>query len=78
MVGDGSYAGPRGSEVAEASLAATLRAFARPALHASRLTFIHPVTLGRMLVEAPLPRDFEDLLTATGLMRTRGIADFRV
>jgi len=48
-------------------LAAALRAFPRQALHASRVDFVHPVTRERVVIEAPLPRDFEDLLVATGL-----------
>ena len=66
LVGDLKYGEPRWSKIADPSLAATLRAFARPALHASRLAFTHPVTRSRVSVEAPLPRDFEDLLAATG------------
>jgi 23S rRNA pseudouridine1911/1915/1917 synthase len=48
-------------------VAATLRAFPRQALHASRVDFIHPFTRARVVIEAPWPRDFEDLLVATGL-----------
>jgi 23S rRNA pseudouridine1911/1915/1917 synthase len=69
LVGDTKYGEPRWSKIAERSLAAALRAFSRPALHASRLAFTHPVTRDRVAVEAPLPRDFENLLAATGLSR---------
>jgi 23S rRNA pseudouridine1911/1915/1917 synthase len=43
----------------------TLRtvAFKRQALHAVRLGFEHPTTGDRLAFEAPLPPDFEDLLT---------------
>lgn len=67
LIGDLKYGEPRWSQIADPSLAATLRAFSRPALHASRLAFTHPVTRSRMVIEAPLPRDFQDLLDATGL-----------
>jgi 23S rRNA pseudouridine1911/1915/1917 synthase len=41
----------------------TLRNFRRQALHANRLEFLHPVTKRRLELEAPLPADFEQLLT---------------
>jgi len=44
-----------------------LRAFPRQALHARRVSFLHPETRVRVVVEAPLPRDFEELLSVTGL-----------
>jgi len=67
LVGDLKYGEPRWSGIVDPVLAATLRAFARPALHAFRLAFIHPVTRSRVVLEAPLPRDFEDLLSAARL-----------
>jgi hypothetical protein len=48
-------------------LATALRAFPRQALHAWQLTLTHPITHARVSVEAPLPRDLEELLAATGL-----------
>ena len=36
--------------------------FARQALHAYQITFVHPVTLGTMTLEAPLPPDIQRLL----------------
>lgn len=36
----------------------------RTALHAFSLSFIHPVTSGNVLVEAPLPKDMEAVLKA--------------
>jgi 23S rRNA pseudouridine1911/1915/1917 synthase len=36
--------------------------FGRQALHASKLSFIHPQTREKMLFNAPLPCDFEELL----------------
>ena len=67
LVGDLKYGGARWPEIADPSLSATLRAFPRPALHASRLAFTHPVTRARVVIEAPLPLDFQDLLAASGL-----------
>jgi 23S rRNA pseudouridine1911/1915/1917 synthase len=67
LVGDPSYGEPRWSKIIDSTLAATLLAFRRQALHAWRAALTHPVTRERLLLEAPLPRDFEDLLTASGL-----------
>jgi 23S rRNA pseudouridine1911/1915/1917 synthase len=69
LVGDPMYGEPRWSHVSDPTLAAALRAFPRQALHAWRITLIHPVTGVRLLLEAPLPRDLDDLLTASGLHR---------
>jgi 23S rRNA pseudouridine1911/1915/1917 synthase len=66
-VGDTVYGDPRWTTVADPVLAAALRAFPRQALHAWRLAFAHPVTHRRVLLEAPLPRDFEELLAAAAL-----------
>jgi 23S rRNA pseudouridine1911/1915/1917 synthase len=67
LVGDPAYGEPRWSQVADPALAATLLAFPRQALHAWRLAVTHPLTHDRLLLEAPVPSDFEGLLTATGL-----------
>jgi 23S rRNA pseudouridine1911/1915/1917 synthase len=67
LVGDPTYGVPRWSSIADPTLSATLRAFPRQALHAWRLTFMHPVTSHQLLFEAPVPADFEDLLAASGL-----------
>jgi 23S rRNA pseudouridine1911/1915/1917 synthase len=67
VVGDPAYGEPRWSQVADPALAATLMAFPRQALHAWRVAVTHPVTHDRLLLEAPLPQDFEGLLTASGL-----------
>ncbi|MFP1129822.1 RluA family pseudouridine synthase [Asticcacaulis sp. W401b] len=40
------------------------RSFARQALHAAHLGFVHPVTGARLAFEAPLPADMADLLSA--------------
>ena len=67
IVGDPVYGQPRWSEIRDSALAAALQNFPRQALHAWRFAFTHPVTAARLIVEAPLPADLEDLLTATGL-----------
>jgi 23S rRNA pseudouridine1911/1915/1917 synthase len=75
IVGDPTYGetalspagGRHWTRIVDVELAAALRAFPRQALHASRVAFVHPVTRERVVIEAPLPRDFEDLLVATGL-----------
>jgi 23S rRNA pseudouridine1911/1915/1917 synthase len=67
IVGDPAYGEAGWSKVADVDLAAALQAFPRQALHAWRVSFIHPETRGRVVVEAPLPRDFEELLSVTGL-----------
>jgi 23S rRNA pseudouridine1911/1915/1917 synthase len=67
LVGDPAYGEPRWSKVVEPALADTLLAFRRQALHAWRVALSHPITRDRLLVEAPVPRDFEGLLTASGL-----------
>ena len=67
LVGDPVYGEPRWSHVSDPTLAAALRAFPRQALHAWRVTLTHPVTGMRLLLEAPLPRDLDELLTASGL-----------
>jgi 23S rRNA pseudouridine1911/1915/1917 synthase len=69
LVGDTLYGDSRWTSIVDPTLAAALRAFPRQALHAWRLAFEHPVTRRRVLIEAPLPRDFEGLLTAAGLVQ---------
>jgi 23S rRNA pseudouridine1911/1915/1917 synthase len=67
IVGDAAYGETHWSRIVDVALAAALRTFPRQALHASRVAFIHPVTRGRVVIEAPLPRDFECLVAAAGL-----------
>ena len=55
MVGDTMY----GGRVVQAG---DFR-FARQALHASEITFVHPVTLQPMTLQAPLPPDFQQLIS---------------
>jgi RluA family pseudouridine synthase len=67
IVGDSTYGEPRWSQVADPALAAMLRAFPRQALHAWRVALTHPITEERLQIEAPLPLDVIELLTASGL-----------
>lgn len=67
IVGDPAYGQPRWSQVVDPALAATLSAFPRQALHAWRVTLTHPVTGEPLTFEAPVPRDLESLMTASGL-----------
>jgi 23S rRNA pseudouridine1911/1915/1917 synthase len=67
IVGDPVYGEPCWTEIVDPSLAEILRTFPRQALHAWRVVFTHPLTRARLIIEAPLPPDLEDLLTATRL-----------
>lgn len=67
IVGDPVYGEPRWSSVADAEVAAALRAFPRQALHAWGLAFPHPITGAPVRIQAPLPADFTNLLRASGL-----------
>lgn len=64
LVGDPVYGGrlalPSGASEA---LIDALRGFRRQALHAARLAFAHPVSGETLSIEAPLPDDFDQLLT---------------
>jgi 23S rRNA pseudouridine1911/1915/1917 synthase len=67
IVGDPLYGEPRWKGIAEPELAARCRDFPRQALHAFRLSFIHPATGEPLEIVAPVPEDLEALLTAAGL-----------
>lgn len=67
LVGDPAYGEPRWAHIVDSTLAATLRAFPRQALHAWRVALIHPITHERLRFEAPVPPDLDGLLTAAGL-----------
>jgi 23S rRNA pseudouridine1911/1915/1917 synthase len=45
-----------------AGLVDAIRSFPRQALHAHRLSLVHPATLLAVTFEAPLPEDMEQLL----------------
>jgi 23S rRNA pseudouridine1911/1915/1917 synthase len=67
LVGDPIYGEPRWSDVADPALAARLRLFPRQALHASRLTFLHPVTGAIVDLTSAVPDDLQQLLALCGL-----------
>lgn len=65
LVGDPAYGGRRRLPAGcSAELSGLLLAFRRQALHAARLSFLHPVTKRRLDLEAPLPQDLTQLLAA--------------
>lgn len=68
LVGDPTYGEPRWSEIRDPALAETLKGFPRQALHAWRIAVAHPVTRERLMLEAPIPQDLRELLSATGLL----------
>jgi 23S rRNA pseudouridine1911/1915/1917 synthase len=78
IVGDPAYGNPRWSEIADLSLAAAVRAFPRQALHAWRVAVTHPVTRERLILEAPVPSDVQELLSATGLSSDAGALAHRL
>lgn len=63
LVGDPVYAGrPRIPKAASEALINMLRGFGRQALHARRLTLLHPLSGEAVSWESPLPDDFLQLL----------------
>ncbi len=71
IVGDPVYGEPRWKGIAESGLAALCRDFPRQALHAFRLTFVHPATGAPLEITAPVPEDLGGLLAAAGLTDRR-------
>lgn len=67
LVGDPTYGEPRWRQVRDAGLASALEQFPRQALHAWRLTTVHPITHAPLMIEAPIPDDLQALMTAAGL-----------
>jgi 23S rRNA pseudouridine1911/1915/1917 synthase len=66
IVGDPMYGGNGWSRVTDATLSDTLRTFPRQALHAWRLGFVHPITMRRLVIEAPAPEDMRALIQGIG------------
>lgn len=64
IVGDEQYGGRAWRGVQDPLKRKALRLFERLALHASDLSFAHPVTGETLSFHAPLPADFEELLRA--------------
>ena len=67
IVGDPVYGSPRWKEIDDPRLAEALQGFPRQALHAWRVSFVHPVTGRRLLVESALPDDLAGLIAVSGL-----------
>jgi len=63
LVGDSTYGGVRPlKRISNATLQTACRALSRPALHAWRLSFIHPTTGEETSFEAPIPDDLQSIL----------------
>lgn len=69
LVGDPLYGQPRWKGLPDPALARACRDLGRQALHARRLTFVHPVERGPVTVSAPVPKDLAQLLVSAGLRR---------
>jgi len=78
IVGDPVYGEPRWNEVVDEALAAALRTFPRQALHAWRVGLTHPITRARLTVEAPVPGDMQELLSAARLGSQSGALAHRL
>lgn len=66
LVGDLTYAGDRSRQVHDPARRQAVRALGRPALHAARLGFEHPVSGRPMTFTSPLPDDLAGLWRALG------------
>ena len=65
LIADPMYGGKiRFPKKAEEELKDVLKGFNRQALHAKKLTLMHPISGEEMSWEAPLPKDLDDLLKA--------------
>jgi 23S rRNA pseudouridine1911/1915/1917 synthase len=64
VAGDATYGGTRPPSSRGAAARAALASLARPALHAARIAFTHPVTGERVTFAAPLPEDLSRALEA--------------
>ena len=71
VVGDRLYGGVgRIRTVCDPAARSRMKALDRPALHAWRIAFAHPVTGEAMQFSSPLPADVADLCS---FLRTRGM-----
>jgi 23S rRNA pseudouridine1911/1915/1917 synthase len=64
IVGDPLYSGPQWRGIPDKRLQKLLSSLERQMLHAARITFAHPTTGAPMTFDAPLPRDFADVIEA--------------
>ena len=62
IVGDPVYGNNGWARITDAEVSDALGRFPRQALHAWRLAFVHPVSMQRIVVEAPVPQDMRSLL----------------
>lgn len=69
IVGDPKYGAPLWTKIVEPALASALQTFPRQALHAWRVTLLHPFSGLPLRLEASLPSDFESLLSLSELER---------
>jgi 23S rRNA pseudouridine1911/1915/1917 synthase len=67
IIGDPVYGEPAWSRIVDPELSNALRAFPRQALHAWQLAFVHPRTMHRIVIEAPVPEDMRALMEAVPL-----------
>jgi len=67
IVGDPLYGEPRWKGIADPKVAEACREFPRQALHAYRLSFVHPATGAPLEIAAPVPEDLASLIDAAGL-----------
>jgi 23S rRNA pseudouridine1911/1915/1917 synthase len=67
LVGDPVYGERPRIDVEDRPEAEFVRAFPRQALHAWRLSLVHPITRERVSIEAPVPEDLARLLTTGGV-----------
>ena len=67
IVGDPVYGEPRWKGIVDSGVAAVCKEFPRQALHACRLSFVHPATGAPLEIAAPAPTDLAALLDAAGL-----------
>lgn len=63
LVGDATYSGRR-ARVGGEAWRMVVQEFSRPALHALRLQFVHPITKEKMTWTAPIPEDMAELVLA--------------
>lgn len=74
LFGDEAYGGAgttaiqqvakKGGMAKQTAVRELVKAFARPALHAKTLGFVHPGTGQSLSFDSPLPKDFSDALEA--------------
>jgi 23S rRNA pseudouridine1911/1915/1917 synthase len=67
VAGDDVYGGTRQPSSKSTAAREALHSLSRPALHAARLSFAHPVTGARVELESRLPEDLSALVTALRL-----------